>query len=586
MKRVLISILFLLSTYSAFGQSQPVSFSSEKLQEISQQYAGSALNWPIVLKLADHNLSSNTFTLSSASLLKLNNLALTSTTVNEQQQRINQLISEGATIFAAKELQKSNESLKDFLEEVRKGNLDRALEVGSSLKAYVDALEQTLTTNRLVSIQAQLSKKDGKVDKRIGLLANWQDASVGDLFEESDGVRTQEKSYATLTFTDGSNIIVNPKTTATIRKSRIDKLDESSDTEITLVEGGLLSKLSALGKEKSNYVLNAGSSTTTLKSQNFYAENRTDGLVKLSNYDGDADVSANNVIVTIKKNEGTLVRANQPPLKPVKLLPSPQYYSQRNDTIIYKDNFLLSFREVDKAEKYNIEYSTSYNFNTDVNSFEISDTRFLLSNLPLGTTYVRVQSVDELGLRGPFSEALRIIRNEDTKAPPVFGDLFSRNISFSESIRFKISGVTEPDAKVMVGNQNITPSNSGEFTTFVMLDSYDQTIVVSAVDGSQNKTVKEVRVARLSEDYLFDIRANGLVLSNEISSANSTKTITGKAFPEMEVELDNNGNKRVVKTDSQGRWGVTMNVQQGKLSITFKTNQKSTATLTKTYTVK
>ncbi len=54
----------------------------------------------------------------------------------------------------------------------------------------------------------------------------------------------------------------------------------------------------------------------------------------------------------------------------------------------------------------------------------------------------------------------------------------------------------------------------------------------------------------------------------------------------MEVELKNGETVKTVKTDSQGRWGVTMNVQQGKLSITFKANQTGIETLTKSYTVK
>ncbi len=585
MKKSILLFLFISINLYGYGQNNSVSFSSDKLQEISARYSGNSLNWPVVLKLADHDISANTFTLSQASLLKLDNLAQVSATVSSQQTKINDLISEGASIFAKSELENANTLINQYIEFVRQGDLEMALETGSAVKPAIDKLEQTLNENRLVTVQAQLTKKDGNVDKRLGLLSGWQDAFVGDLFEEADGVRTYQESYATLIFTDGSNIIVNPRTTATIRKSRIDKLDESADTEITLVEGGLLSKLSALGKEKSNYILNAGSSTTELKTTNFYAQNDSDGLVKLSNYDGNAEVSANNVIVTIKKNEGTLVRENQAPLEPVKLLPAPTFFFQRKDSIIYRESFLLTFRTVENAEKYNIEYSTSYDFNTDVNSTEISDNRFLISNLPLGTTYLRVQSIDELGLKGPFSDVIRLIRNEDTKPPPIFGDQFSRNIIFTQNKSVTITGVTEPDAKVTVDGTKITPSKSGEFSAFVALQNFDQIITVTSTDGSQNKTTKELRVAQLDEEYLFDLRINGQPSNSEISSVNSTKTITGRAFPEMEIELVNGNKTQLVKTDSQGRWGITMDVQQGKLSVTFRTNQNGISPLTKTYTV-
>ncbi len=585
MKSLTITILISFISLGVQAQS-PVSFSSDKLQQISQRYAGSSLNWPVVVSLADHNITNNTFTLSSGDLLKLRSLTNSTLIFEDQQKRTNKLISEGATIFATNQLNDTNKLFSDFLDEIRNGNLENALSISEQLKPSVDALERTLNSNRLVSIQAQLITKNGLVDKRLGLLAGWNEAFVGDLFEESHGVRTQEESYATLAFTDGSNIIVNPSTTAIIRKSRIDKLDKSADAEITLVEGGLLSKLSAVGKERSKYILNAGSSTTELNTQNFLAENTGGTDVRLSNYDGDAQVSANNVVVTIRKDEGTIIRGNAAPLPPVKLLPSPKYLTSKLDTIIYQSDFLLNFSGVDNAVKYRVEYSTAYNFDENVIVKEVSNPRILMEDLSLGTTYVRVQSVDDLGLKGPFTDKFLVIRNQDTKSPPIFGDQFSQKVHFVLSNSVTVTGVTEPDAIVVVNGKNTKVSGSGTFSSVVSLESNDQIINVTSTDGSQNTTRKELRVVHLTEADLFKVKLDGLDLKEDISATNSAKTITGRAFPEMEVELKNGETIKTVKTDSQGRWGVTMNVQQGKLSITFKANQTGIETLSKSYTVK
>lgn len=585
MKSLIITIL--LSIVSLGVQAQdPVSFSSDKLQQISQRYAGSSLNWPVVVSLAEHNITNNTFTLSSGDLLKLRSLTNSTIIFEDQQKRTNKLIGEGATIFATNQLNDTNKLFSDFLDEIRNGNLENALGISEQLKPSVDALERTLNSNRLVAIQAQLISKNGIVDKRLGLLAGWNEAFVGDLFEESHGVRTQQESYATLAFTDGSNIIVNPSTTAIIRKSRIDKLDKSADAEITLVEGGLLSKLSAVGKERSKYVLNAGSSTTELNTQNFLAENSGGTNVRLSNYDGDAQVSANNVIVTIRKDEGTIIRGNAAPLPPVKLLPAPKYLASKLDTIIYQNDFLLNFIGVNNAVNYRVEYSTAYNFDENVVVKEVTNTRSLMEDLSLGTTYVRVQSVDNLGLKGPFSDTFLVIRNQDTKSPPIFGDQFNQKVHFVLSNSVTITGVTEPDAVVLVNGKTTEVSGSGTFNRVVSLESNDQVINVTSTDGSQNTTRKELRVVHLTEEYLFKVKLDGLDIKEDISAANSAKTITGRAFPEMEVELKNGDTIKTVKTDSQGRWGVTMNVQQGKLSITFKANQTGIETLSKSYTVK
>ena len=519
MKSLTITILISFISLGVQAQS-PVSFSSDKLQQISQRYAGSSLNWPVVVSLADHNITNNTFTLSSGDLLKLRSLTNSTLIFEDQQKRTNKLISEGATIFATNQLNDTNKLFSDFLDEIRNGNLENALSISEQLKPSVDALERTLNSNRLVSIQAQLITKNGLVDKRLGLLAGWNEAFVGDLFEESHGVRTQEESYATLAFTDGSNIIVNPSTTAIIRKSRIDKLDKSADAEITLVEGGLLSKLSAVGKERSKYILNAGSSTTELNTQNFLAENTGGTDVRLSNYDGDAQVSANNVVVTIRKDEGTIIRGNAAPLPPVKLLPSPKYLTSKLDTIIYQSDFLLNFSGVDNAVKYRVEYSTAYNFDENVIVKEVSNPRILMEDLSLGTTYVRVQSVDDLGLKGPFTDKFLVIRNQDTKSPPIFGDQFSQKVHFVLSNSVTVTGVTEPDAIVVVNGKNTKVSGSGTFSSVVSLESNDQIINVTSTDGSQNTTRKELRVVHLTEADLFKVKLDGLDLKEDISATN------------------------------------------------------------------
>jgi hypothetical protein len=585
MRLLASSFLLFFVSFDVFAQ-EPISFSSDELQEISQRYAGSSLNWPVVVNLADHDISNNTFTLSRAALLKLRSLTNTTLIYEDQQKRVNELISEGATVFAKNQLNDANQLFKEYLNQVRNGNLENVLTVSEQLKPSVDALERTLNQNRLVSVQAQLTAKGGDVDKRLGLLASWTEAFVGDLFEESHGVRTREESYATLAFTDGSNIIVNPNTTAIIRKSRIDKLDKSADAEITLVEGGLLSKLSAAGKERSKYVLNAGNSSTELNTQNFLAENNGGTDVKLSNYDGEAMVSANNVIVTIRKDEGTIIRGNDAPLPPVKLLPAPEFLSSKLDTIIYQNDFLLIFEGVENAVRYRVEYSSSYDFDESVTIREINNPRLLISNLAIGTTFLRIQSIDELELKGPFTETLRVIRNEDTKAPPIFGDQFRKSIYFVRSNSVEISGVTEPDAVVTINAKPVKVSNSGTFTDNISMQSIDEIVIVTSTDGSQNTSRKELRVVQLTEDYLFNVKLGGVDIKDEISASNTEKTITGRAFPEMEVELKNGETVKTVKTDSQGRWGVTMNVQQGKLSITFKANQTGIETLTKSYTVK
>lgn len=568
------------------AQSNNVTFPSSELQQMALRYAGSSLNWPILVTLADHDIPTNTFTLTSSDLLQLETLASVATTVAAQEERVKGLISRGATIFADDKLNEVNSRFNQYIIAIQEGNMEQALQLGNSIPSEVNELENLLDNNRLVLIQAQLNQKKGQVDKRLGLLASWEDAVVGDLFKESDGIRTMEESYANLMFTDGSSVMIDPSSVAVIRKSRIDKLDESADTEISLVEGGLLAKLSAAGKARSRYVLNAGNSQSELRSQNFYAESDGASTVKLTNYDGNVDVSANNVTITIQKNEGTIVREGQAPSAPIQLLPAPVLAWAKQDSIIYRNSVVFPFEEVTDAENYLIQYSSSPTFDRDINEISTPSNSVSLENLPLGRTYVRVLAIDDLGLRGPYSEVTRITRNEDNKPPAVFVYGLDRPINFTLSSSIQIIGFTEPDASLTINNEKIDIQASGRFVHTVRDLEEDQTVAILSTDGSGNSTEKPIRIVRLTEDTLFAFSLSGARRSGDkIISNQRSVTFSGAAYPGLEVTFNNGENERKLQTDSRGRWGITMTMQEGELSVTFRDIRSGSSYLTKSFTV-
>lgn len=580
-----VALIVLSIPCVVIAQSNSVTFPSSELQQMALRYSGNTLNWPIIVNLADHDIPNNTFTLSASDLLQLESFSSTSSSVQSSELKVKELISNGATIFAKDELTMVNGLFKSYIDAVQIGEITKAIEVGEFIPTALNDLETTLMSNRLVQVQAQLSEKEGNVDKRLGLLGNWSDAIIGDLFKESDGLRTLADSYAGLSFTDGSSITVDPNTVAVIRKSRIDKLDESADTEITLVQGGLLAKLSAAGKERSKYILNAGSATSELRTQNFYAEADGDDTVKLTNYDGVADVSANDITISIRKNEGTIVKEGEAPAAPIQLLPAPGLAWASKDSIIYREDVVFAFNTVQDANSYRVQYSSSPSFTTDKQEIELQSNSVNLSNLSLGTTYVRVQAIDNLGLRGPYTEATRIIRNVDNQPPAIFIDNLVNNILFTLEGSIILQGVTEPDASLMIDNKRIPVQVSGQFMYQAQQLDNDQTLVFTSTDGSGNETTKSVRVVRLTEDILFNFSLSGASGTEIIKTNRPSVTISSNAYPGLEVVIINEGSTRRVQTDSQGRWGITMNMQEGKLSVTFRDSRSAVSYLTKSFTV-
>ncbi len=587
MKRFILLILLGLATNSSvtYAQSDDLTFQSSELQQMALRYTGNTLNWPLLISIADHDIPNNTFTLSSSDFIQLQALATTTAKVMEQQNRVKKLITSGATIFAKKPLERVNTLLVDYVVRIQEGQLEEVLNIGSKIEPAVDEMDSTLMANRLVQVQAQLAKKVGTVDKRLGLLGDWNDAFVGDLFKEADGVRTLEESFANLAFTDGSYVMVDPNTVAVIRKSRIDKLSQSSDTEISLVSGGLLAKLSAAAKEKSNYILNAGASTSELKTQNFYAESDGNTTVKLTNYDGIANISANDVTITIKKNEGTIVEEGRAPSAPIKLLEAPDLVWESRDTIIYRQDIVYAFGDVDRAVSYRAQISSSPSFDADIEELSLTSNSVNLDDLALGTTYVRVLAIDSLGLRGPFSEPTRIIRNIDNQPPPVFVDGSNGNILFTLNTDYQITGVSEPDTRLTINAKSVTVQLSGKFSHVLKDIDTDQDLEIVAVDASGNKTSKSIRLVKLTDDVLFKFNLTGASGSDPIKLNSPTVTLASKAYPELEVVVLNAGTERKIFTDSKGRWGITTNLKPGSLEVSFKNARTGITYITKSFTV-
>lgn len=562
-----IGILLLLLPFSLFAQEESLSFRSGELQMVSERLVGSATYWPVLLELADHNAAENSFFLNADDLQILRNLSALNVEFESQQSRIKDLVSSGAAIFAEDELNDVQQMIATYRGAAKEGNVELLFETGQGLRAAIDHASNVLNANRIADVEAQIERKQGIVEKRKGLLGAWTSASRGDMLKQSDGIKTLQESIASLAFADGSAIKVDANTIAVIRKSRIDRLSDNTDTEITLENGGVLARLSAAGKERSNYIINAGSSSTELRSRNFYAETDSGQTVKLTNYDGEASVNSNDVVITIGKNEGTIVKSGEAPLPARKLLPAPVIPWSSPDTVISSERLLFRFVDVQGAASYRVEYGRDNNFAAGTQQRIVTEDQLILEDLPDGVTYVRVQSVDSLGLRGPFSNTVRILRSDDRKAPPVIINDAQNDILFTLNSRKTISGITEPNVTLEVSGDPVAVSSSGKFS-FTLTDlTEEHDISLTVTDRSGNSTDKNIKVIRLRENELFELSLNGATGQDPIIFTQNKISISGQAYPGLKFILENNNFLREIKTGRNGKWGATLYPTEGELNI-------------------
>lgn len=581
-------MVMILNHSQGVVNAQSVEFSTADVQKIAQQYTGNAANWPIVLELSRHDVDRNVLVLTEENRLRLKNFSATAINFQKHQKRVSELLKQGAELFAKKPLSKANNQIKDYKQAVKQGNYKLAAAKAQQLGESMPEVETILNANRRVAIQAELSDKEGDVDKRKGLLGSWEMAQIGDYFAQSDGIKTFENSLALLSFVDGSQIEIEESTVAVIRESRIDKLTESVDTDIILEDGGVLAKLSASAKNKGNYNLEAGDAQTRIKSTNFYAQSSNSQEVKLSNYDGEAMVEANDVTVTIRKNEGTVIQKGGQPAEPIKLLDAPKPVSTNTDTVIFDDSFNLAFTEIDEARFYRIEVSTTSQFTNDLTVYQTTSNNLLVENLNMGTNYIHIQSIDKFGLRGPFSKTYRVIRNRDNQPPPIFFSNIENNLIYTNDNQVTINGVTEPEVDLSINGTAVPVEVDGSFSVDVSLSESEEEVSLKATDDSGNSTTKNVHIVQIDTGYLSSIEFNATVENNTITLKQDILQFSGMAYPKFKIMVKNGEIEKTIPTDNNGRWGGSMKPmkpQAGTLVFQFIDASNNNVLFTQTYNV-
>ncbi len=134
-------------------------------------------------------------------------------------------------------------------------------------------------------------------------------------------------------------------------------------------------------------------------------------------------------------------------------------------------------------------------------------------------------------------------------------------------------------------DKSISVSKNGRFSFNKTDISTDQFLSISAIDASENKTEIQLRVIQLTEQVLYKLQFQGAEGNSVLTATDPVITVSGMAYPGLEVQLNLTDVQKNVKTDSKGRWGITFPAVKGQLTISFKDAYNGKAYLSKTYTI-
>ncbi len=594
LRRVLIFICICLHS-NAFAQQRERGyvFKAGDLMAVSQRLAGDSAAWQIVVASAERRTSTNEFILSATAQKILRTFSTLRTKVNRERTTLSRLVKRGAPILAEQEFLKTSNALQAHDQAVAKGEIAKALQEGESFLLLLPTLSKAVEARRTEAVEAKLKTKTGDVDKRKGLLGSWQQADIGDLFAESDGIRTGTNSTAALAFIDGSQIVINPNTSAVVRTSRIDKLERTAQANIALIKGSLLSQLSKQAQESGSFKLSAGGSEAIIRSGKFWASVNEASTTRIANYEGTMEVKAGKMAVTLKKNQGTVVLKGKEPTLPVELLPAPRLQWNALDTVIFRNELLLRWNPVANTTKYQIEVCSERNFSENVQTYSTSATSFLLKNLPNETRFVRLQAFDKLGLRGADSPTYRILRSPDTEPPFIFvqefpvqtSDTLTRYITL---LQLDIQGETEPNAALLKDGEPIAVSPNGTFQFLVSLENLSEKfILLSAFDAAKNRRNLVLRLVPIRQERLAQMKWNCAVVGDTLLSNGLPIQVYGVAYPNLSLLLTHGSKTFTATADANGKWAIVVEpLANQTLTVSFEAPDTKGQKPIQTYFVK
>lgn len=433
-------------------------------------------------------------------------------------------------------------------------------------------VEAMIEVRRKADVEAKLEQKTGIVDRRKGLISEWTSATVGELFQRSDGVRTGQESQAQLVFLDGSDVVLYENTTAIIRQSQVDKLTNRSEVEIELSSGGVLTRLSAAARNQSDYTVNAGSSSSNIRSNSFWAETQSDDRVVLSNFDGEVMVSALNSQVTLQENEGTIVVRGREPSAPVQLLQAPYLGWEQPDSVIYRDSIVLRWGRVDNAAFYEIDLAPNRTFDAGLRTHRTESTQTNLTNIPNGVSYIQVRAFDSNGLRGNNTNPLRLLRISSTEPPPIILDARDQQVIYTFDANYELTGTTQPGSRLTVNGNSVRVDQNGRFAAPLTIESESEVTIVS-VDPTGNRRTVHQTIRHVNIDALYSLRWS-VPATNEGLRRAPQILVSGNAFDFMTVRIQSGSANLRVPVGSSGQWSRQFSPgNASEVTITFTDRQ-------------
>ncbi len=186
---------------------------------------------------------------------------------------------------------------------------------GQRLVLPVDMLRGTPVDGKVTFIKGNAMTQEKGSEE-------WHPLHSGDLVKQGSGIRTAEESAVEITFEDGASFYLRPNSTLKINTASKKGFDHFM-RQLYLQSGKTISRLKEATGSESRFEIHTPSAVAAARGTEFRVSVDDIEATRSEVLRGIIGVAAMKQSVEVNEGEGTLVRMNEPPLTPRKLLPAP-----------------------------------------------------------------------------------------------------------------------------------------------------------------------------------------------------------------------------------------------------------------------
>ena len=246
----------------------------------------------------------------------------------------------------------------------------------------------------------------GVVSIKLTGAEEWQKLHLNDKITQGYWIRTSEQGTIEISFENHFSILLRPNTTVEITAAR-KKSAIYLMYKLFLDIGNTISKIKQSTGKETRFEIKTPSAVAAARGTEFRAGVDSDITTRLEVLAGEVDVRAAKQKVAVKAGEGTVVKKDQRPAVPVKLLRPPALMNlQPSYRALPLD---IQFESIPGATSYRVMLARDKTFKDVVKNKIIKPQETLkIVGVEDGTYFLQSRSINDMGLEGPSLEPAEI----------------------------------------------------------------------------------------------------------------------------------------------------------------------------------